>query len=125
LVENDGRIYLELPVEKEFARLLRLIVSGIASRMNFNLDAVDDLKIAVEEGFLAAMRHRVESPVQISFTPGPDALKIEFKGRIQAGSGEEHKHSDDFGNFILEAVVDDLKRVVSEAQFDLRLVKNV
>ena len=124
MVETDGRIYLELPIEKEFARLLRLMVSGIASRMDFDLDAVDDLKIAVEEAFLTAMRRGVESPIKISFEPGESGLSIEFKGRIEAGSARESA-VDEFGNFILEAVVDELSHSGSETDFNLRLVKFV
>lgn len=124
MVETDGRIYLELPIEKEFAGLLRLFVSGIASRMDFDLDAVDDLKIAVEEAFLTAMRRGVESPVQIHFVPGDYRLSIEFKGRVAKGAAEENP-ADDFGKFILEAVVDELSHMGSDTDFDLRLVKNV
>ena len=124
MVETDGRIYLELPIEKEFARLLRLMVSGIASRMDFDLDAVDDLKIAVEEAFLTAMRRGVESPIKVSFVPGETALSIEFKGRV-AAAGVGESRVDEFGNFILEAVVDELSHGGSDTDFDLRLVKTV
>ncbi len=124
MVETDGRIYLELPIEKEFARLLRLFVSGIAARTGFDLDAVDDLKIAVEEAFLTAMRRGVESPLQMYFTTNDISLTIELKGKVAAGVREE-KPADDFGNFILEAVVDELTHGGSDTEFDLRLVKNV
>lgn len=124
MVEKESQIYIELPIEKEFARLLRLMVSGIASRMDFDLDAVDDLKIAVEEAFLTAMRHHVESPVRICFQLGERELRIDFKGRIEPGTGTD-SHVDDFSNFILEAVVDDLCHAGTETQFDLSLLKNV
>ncbi len=123
MVESNGRIYLELPIEKEFARLLRLLVSGIASRMDFDLDAVDDLKIAVEEAFLAAMRRQVESPVKISFISSPTSLAIELKGKIAPGARDSS--ADDFGNFILEAVVDELKYGDSQTDFNLHLIKNL
>ena len=124
MVETDDRIYLELPIEKEFARLLRLIVSGVASRLDFDLDAVDDLKIAVEEAFLTAMRRGVESPVQISFVSGESGLRIEFKGQIAAENVGENP-ADEFSNFILEAVVDELSHAGSDTDFDLSLVKTL
>jgi hypothetical protein len=91
--------------------------------MDFDLDAVDDLKIAVEEAFLAAMRRQVESPVEISFISSPSSLAIELKGKI--APGERDSSADDFGNFILEAVVDELTYGDSQTDFDLHLVKNL
>lgn len=122
MVETEGRIYVELPVEKEFARLLRLLISGIASRMNFDLDTVDDLKIAVEEAFIMAIRRQATSPLKVVFNIGADSLQVDFKG-IGKPNIEEGQ-TDNFGNFILEAVVDEMKVVEADDGYDLRLVKN-
>lgn len=124
MVENQGRIYLELPIEKEFARLLRLLVSGVASRMDFDLDAVDDLKIAVEEAFLTGMRRKVVSPIKVSFMSGEDSLTINFRGDVVPGASEENP-VDDFSNFILEAVVDELTYGGSDTEFDLSIIKRI
>lgn len=121
MVETESRIEIELPVEKEFARLLRLMVSGIASRMNFNLDAVDDLKIAVEEAFLIAMRRQVAGQVKVSFELMSDRLRIVFAG-AGGGSGDE-KQPEDFGNFILDAVVDEIEIGPAEENFGLTMTK--
>lgn len=123
MVETQGHICVELPIEKEFARLLRLMVSGIASRMNFDLDAVDDLKIAVEEAYLMAMRRHVESPIKVIFNLENDRLLIDFKGVGGKPSEGENQQNDGLGNFILEAVVDEMHANESSPEFDLRLVK--
>jgi serine/threonine-protein kinase RsbW len=124
LVEREGRINIELPLEKEYARILRLLVSGIASRMNFNLDAVDDLKIAVEEAFLMARRREVASPLRVSFTLQPDGVRIDFDGAAGLPVGSEQKQ-DDFGAFILEGVVDKLEKTADDNRFSLSLVKHL
>ena len=122
MAENKGRIEIELPVEKEFARLLRLMVSGIASRMNFDLDAVDDLKIAVEEAYLMAMGRQVAGPLKVAFTVKEDRLLIDFKG--QGGEAlNSAKPTENFGNFILDAVVDEMQINQSNGEFDLQLTK--
>jgi serine/threonine-protein kinase RsbW len=122
LVETEGRVNIELPMENEYARLLRLLVSGIASRMNFNLDAVDDLKIAVEEAFLMARRREVESPLKVSFSLQSDGVRIDFEGAAGLPVGPERKQ-DDFGAFILEGVVDKLEKSADDNRFSLSLVK--
>lgn len=122
-MKSDDRVYLELPIKKEFARLLRLIVSGIAARMDFDLDSVDDLKIAVEEAFLMSMRHKVDGPIAVTFRPSAGRLEVEFAGNI--GPEDKEEPGDDFGNFIMEAVVDELKHDISEGKFGLHFVKIV
>lgn len=121
MVETEGQIHIELPVEKEFARLLRLMVSGIASRLNFDLDGVDDLKIAVEEAYLMAMRSKVEGPLRVSFALETDRLQIDFQGKSAATVGENSPEN--LGNFILDAVVDEMSVNQANGAFGLRLVK--
>lgn len=121
MVEKEGRIEIELPVEKEFASLLRLMVSGIASRMNFNLDAVDDLKIAVEEAYLIAMARKVSGRLKVAFSIQVDRLQIDLSGK--AGATAKEKSSENFGSFILDAVVDEITADRSDEEFSLRLTK--
>jgi len=124
LVENEGRIEIELPVEKEFARLLRLMVSGIASRMNFNLDAVDDLKIAVEEAYLMVMDRNLPGRLKVAFEIQADRLQIDLTSLGGSGAAGE-KSPETFGNFILDAVVDEMQVDRTDGEFGLRLTKYV
>ncbi len=120
--ETENQIHVEMPVKKEYARLLRLMVSGVASRMNFDLDSVDDLKIAVEEAYLMAMRGKVNSPLKASFHLMADRLQITFSGTTQLqASAEDQKEN--FGNFILDAVVDEMEISQPNTDFNIRMVK--
>ncbi|MBI3926067.1 MAG: ATP-binding protein [Armatimonadetes bacterium] len=50
MVETDHQqIQVELPTQPEFVRLVRLIVAGIGNSMRFNVDELEDLKLAVGE----------------------------------------------------------------------------
>lgn len=122
---ETNRIYIELPVGKEFARLLRLLVSGIAARMNFDLDAVEDLKIAIEEAFLLAIEaERRPGPLQVIFSPEADRLEITFKDvSAKAEPDDMQRRQENYGQFILQAVVDDIQRVPIDGTYDLKLIK--
>jgi len=98
------------------------MVSGVASRMNFDLDAVDDLRIAIEEAYLMAMRYKVADPLKVSFTTQPDRLQIDFKG-MSLSSAEEENQKEDFGSFILGAVVDEMEVSQENKEFNLSLTK--
>jgi serine/threonine-protein kinase RsbW len=46
---NPGVIRLELPVDARVVRVARLVASGLAATVGFDIDEVDDLRLAVGE----------------------------------------------------------------------------
>jgi len=62
---NDTQVTLRIPSLAEFVAVARLTVAGIASRMGFSYDAVDDIKVAVGEACTNAIEHAApETPHQ-------------------------------------------------------------
>jgi serine/threonine-protein kinase RsbW len=55
--EDAVKISLTLPGIPEFVSVARLTLSGIANRMGFDIDAIEDLKVAVSEACTNAMKH--------------------------------------------------------------------
>lgn len=56
-MEDQVKISLVLPSIPEFVSVARLTLSGIANRMGFDVDAIEDLKVAVSEACTNAMKH--------------------------------------------------------------------
>src|SRR3989475_12707102 len=48
-LEDGGEVRLVVPAVPEYLRLVRLTAAGLASRMGFTFDEVEDLRIAVDE----------------------------------------------------------------------------
>lgn len=46
---QDRSVYVSVPPRTEFLALLRTVTGGVASRMRLPLDAIDDLRLAVDE----------------------------------------------------------------------------
>ena len=46
---RDGDVRLVVPAAPEYLRLVRLTAAGLASRLGFTFDEVEDLRIAVDE----------------------------------------------------------------------------
>jgi hypothetical protein len=61
---NTERIELEAPLSRDFQAVVRLIIGGIAERVDFAFEEIDDLQLAVER--LLAEAGRVGS-VRMSF----------------------------------------------------------
>jgi anti-sigma regulatory factor (Ser/Thr protein kinase) len=72
-VRNRGeRIDLEAPLSGDFQAVVRLIIGGIAERVDFAFEEIDDLQLAVER--LLAEAGPVGS-VQLSFEVGEDSIR--------------------------------------------------
>lgn len=56
-VKQADIITLMLPNKPEYVILARLTVSGIASRMGFDMEVVEDIKLAVAEACTNAIKH--------------------------------------------------------------------
>jgi serine/threonine-protein kinase RsbW len=57
LVTNNDMVELRLPCKAEWVAVARLAIAGIASRLAFTVEDVEDLKLAVAEGCTNRIRH--------------------------------------------------------------------
>jgi serine/threonine-protein kinase RsbW len=73
------KIELRIPCAAEYVGVARLAVSAVASRMNFGVDAVDDLKLAVGEACANAIQHAAEGEISITCVVEPDRLVVTVK----------------------------------------------
>lgn len=49
-------VQLEIPAQPEYVRIVRLIIAGIGNAMRFNVEELDDLKLAVGEACYQAFQ---------------------------------------------------------------------
>lgn len=55
--ETFDFIEMKIPSKPEYVGVIRLTVSGIASRMGFSYEDIDDLKVAISEAITNAVHH--------------------------------------------------------------------
>ena len=46
---TEGEVRLEVPASPEFVRVARMMATGVASRLGFTLEEVDEVRLAVDE----------------------------------------------------------------------------
>ncbi len=95
-----------VPAMPEFLRLARVTAAGLASRLGFTFDEVEDLRLAIDElcyGLTGSAGR--EGTVEVRFYLSPDTLVIEGLGRfehpVEAGPLSE------LSEVILTALVDE------------------
>jgi serine/threonine-protein kinase RsbW len=114
---------LEVPAAPEFLRISRIMAAGVASRVGFTLDEVEDLRIAIDElcFSLVGARGRVGT-ITLRYLLEPDQLAVEGTGRFSDGLGNEPVVSA-LSNQILAAVVDECELSAGVEGPQFRLVK--
>ncbi len=120
-VSHSESVQLIIPCRPEYVGVARLAILGIASRMPFSYDEVEDVRLAVGE----ACTHAVEragsaaATIRIVSTINSHALKIEVSDDIPAGSiavpSEESRLLEEtgvdqqgLGALLMEILVDDV-----------------
>jgi serine/threonine-protein kinase RsbW len=72
----SGEVRLEVPASPEFLRVTRIMVAGVASRLGFTLDEVEDLRIAIDELCFALVGKGRTGTLSLRYVMLPDALEV-------------------------------------------------
>ena len=113
-----------VPATPSYIRVLRLVAAGLASRLAFTIDEIEDLKIAVDElsAYLTGSQGR-EGSIEIAFEVEGSSLTIRGTGRFEAGD-KVRTDLTDFSKMILETVVDSASLAQTEGAPTFTLVKS-
>jgi serine/threonine-protein kinase RsbW len=101
----DGPIELTIPADSRLLRLVRLVASGLASTAGFDVEQLEDLRIAVDEAVAALLEGGDGSRLVLSFAVDDRAVAmVGHTGRsAEAFDGERL----DISRQILDAVCDE------------------
>jgi serine/threonine-protein kinase RsbW len=75
-VRNEGMIELVLPAETRLVRIARLVASGVATAAGFDVDEVEDLRIAVDELCTALVEGGDGSELLLGFDLGDGEVTV-------------------------------------------------
>jgi serine/threonine-protein kinase RsbW len=82
-------ITLSIPALSDYVRVVRLAVTGVASRMRFAYDEVEDIKLAVSEACNNAILHAVPPSVQTDVMPLVTVELIPHADRLEICVSDE------------------------------------
>ncbi|QKY71216.1 anti-sigma B factor RsbW [Lentibacillus sp. CBA3610] len=124
-MENFDFIEMKVPAKAEYVSVVRLSISGIATRLGFSYEAIEDLKVAISEAITNAVDHAYydgdDGEVTIGFGVYDERLEVmvadhggsfdlnEVKGGIGPYEGSEsveNLREGGFGLFLIDALMD-------------------
>jgi anti-sigma regulatory factor (Ser/Thr protein kinase) len=91
LNQQAERIDLEAPLSGDFQAVVRLIVGGIAERVDFAFEEIDDLQLAVERLLAEA---GTAGTVRLTFEVGQDRIRTRIGPLSQAKVAEALQDGD-------------------------------
>ena len=121
---RDGDVRLVVPAAPEYLRLVRLTAAGLASRLGFTFDEVEDLRIAVDELCFHLLggvgdRNGGGRTMDLTYSAGDDFITI--TGRT--GLTGPVPQPSDLSEQILDALVDEHEVSGDDGEITFRLKK--
>lgn len=112
-----------MPAAPEFLRISRIMAAGVASRVGFTLDEVEDLRIAIDEVCFSLVGPKGRAgTITLRYLLDGDQLAVEGVGRFTDGLANEPAMSA-LSEQILAAVVDECEMSAGAEGPTFRLVK--
>ena len=103
---SQDEVRLAVPATPEFLRLARVTASGIASRLGFTIDEVEDLRLAIDElCFVLIGSKGRDGTVHLRYRIDPDQLEVEGVGDFDDDQTDPMLAA--FTQQILNALVDE------------------
>lgn len=109
-------ISMNMSVNPDFVSVIRLTLSGVASRIGFSLDDIEDMKVCVSEACTNAIKHSKKDEFQVKFYVYPDRLTIEvlddgigYDVDSLASPDLKNPKTSGLGIFIIKTLMDDVE----------------
>lgn len=81
--EARDEVRLVVPARPEFLRLARVTAAGLAGRLGFSYDEIEDLRLAIDElCFGLTGPHGRHGTVELLYSVQPKKLMVEGQGRF-------------------------------------------
>jgi serine/threonine-protein kinase RsbW len=100
--DGDPVVVLEVPADVSYVGVVRSLAAGLAARLPFTVDEIDDLRIAVDEAFALLIPFAVaDSVARTTFAVGADAIEVAVDVDARPGAALDQSG---FGWTVLEAL---------------------
>ncbi|HYY44351.1 MAG TPA: anti-sigma regulatory factor [Actinomycetota bacterium] len=116
-------VSIKIPAAPAYLQVVRLVAAGLASRLGFTIDEIEDLKIAVDElsAYLTGPQGR-RGTLEIDFTSQDGRIQITGCGRFPSNERVRTELTE-LSQKILETVADEASLEHTDGVPTFRLLK--
>jgi anti-sigma regulatory factor (Ser/Thr protein kinase) len=102
-------VELTIPVTADLVVLARLTAATVASRADFDVEEIEDLRLAVDELCISVIQGSLDGrlDLQFSWDRGEIEVSCQYDGKFARVPAPSHESLDGLSARILDALVDD------------------
>jgi serine/threonine-protein kinase RsbW len=100
---HPAEVRLTIPADGAYVAVPRAVVGNLAARNDFTVDAIDDLRIAVDEACALLLPHASDGKVECVFTVDRPRMTVAVSAAVPA---DWKPDTSGFGWMVLAALVD-------------------
>ncbi len=113
----SDKITINLPFKKEYIVLARMTAAVVASKVNLDIETIEDIKLAVSEACNNAIQHsdNADDSFSVSYTVTADCFSIEISDNGQGFDISSYQRPDlaelkgnGLGIFIMRSLMDEV-----------------
>jgi serine/threonine-protein kinase RsbW len=118
----SDEVQLVMPADPEFLRLARVTAMGLASRLSFTIDEIDDLRIAIDE-LVFGLIGTAGRPGRVTMRYSLQDSGLEVRGTGDFEDGAATPGLTELSELILDAVADEHELAPDGPNPTFRLLK--
>ena len=124
-MKSTDKITLLLPCKAEYVSVARLAASGVACRIGYDIDTVEDIKVAVSEvcSRIISVNGKSADDYRITFEIYEDKLVITFSSDAENAGCIFSNDEDGLGMSIISAFMDDVEFCAQNKDYILSMTK--
>ncbi len=105
-MSHQPDVELRLPAESAYVAVLRMTTAGLAARLDFTLDDIEDLRMAVGEACALVLEHAApHGDLHASFDLSDGSIRVSVAADSTSDVGPD---ADSFGWQVLTALTNDV-----------------
>ncbi|WP_425449248.1 ATP-binding protein [Dethiothermospora halolimnae] len=117
-------IKINVPNKPEYVSVVRLTTSAIANKIGFNIEEIDDIKVAIAEACTKAINNGIKNKnINIEFEIHSNAMTIitEYEKDKNIESSKEAE----LGLFIIQSLMDKVELVDANDIYKIKMIKEI
>ncbi|MDO5061610.1 MAG: ATP-binding protein [Peptostreptococcaceae bacterium] len=115
-MNQKNLIRMTVPTDSSNISVVRMTASSIANRVGFNIEEIDDVKIAVSEACTNVIKHSKVSNFDLFFAQGSNFMEIEIQDRgigydfssLKDPELNDQRESGGLGIYIIKMLMDEV-----------------
>lgn len=116
---NNDIIVVSIPKKPDYTSMVRLVSSSIGNKVGYNIDEIEDLKVAMGEACILSYGKSSDESIEIEFEIHKDKLEISLHWDTVANNEESKEAA--LGRMIIESLMDE----AYYTDLEIRLIKYI